>query len=138
MAKPGHWDKACWRAGSAIGVGKVPKMNWREISRERATARPAPRRYCPIHLTPPALPPLLLTAEVPTRQKPTLDFLIPQTPRGIKKSNGTHTAAPRTPDERQPDTGNIVILAANGRTEVAKLMLQSQEAFEGSLPTSTS
>ena len=47
-------------------------------------------------------------------------------------------SSPRTPDERQPDTGNIVILVANGRTEVAKLMLQSQEAFEGSLPTSTS
>ena len=49
----------------------------------------------------------------------------------------THRTAPRTPDERQPDTSNIVILVANGRTEVAKLMPQSKEAFEGNLPTST-
>ena len=137
MAKPGHRDKACWRAKNAIGVGNVLKMNWRKISRERTTARPAPCRYCPIHLTPPALPPLVLPAEVPTRQKPTLDFLIPQTKRGTKKSNGTRRVAPRTPDEHQPDTGTIVILVANGRTEVAKLMPQLREAFEGNLPTST-
>ena len=49
----------------------------------------------------------------------------------------TQSSPPRTPDERQPDTSTIVILVANGRTDVAKLMLQSIKAFEGSLPTST-
>ena len=35
MAKPGHRDKACWRARNAIGVGNVLKMNWRKISSEQ-------------------------------------------------------------------------------------------------------
>ena len=35
MAKPGHRDKACWRARNAIGVGNVLKMNWRKISSEK-------------------------------------------------------------------------------------------------------
>ena len=78
------------------------------------------------------MPPLLLSAKVSNMLKVTLDFLIPKNTRGIKKSNGTYAEQPpRTPDERQPDTGTIVILVANGRTEVAKLMLQSKKHLKG-------